>query len=145
MSNPRPVAPRRPVAAKRKYPAFVVGPLPVDKINQALGVDLAPGVVSVSSACHRHIAEDHPDDYPHIMEALASIVTGPLYIGQDPKHADNFYVVRPLPEGAPNPYGLVAIGFERNKEGGYRVKSAYTINQVTVDKRRAARCLHRIL
>jgi len=87
------------------------------------------------------MALDHPEDYPAIMAALQVIVTSPLYVGQDPKHAANFYVVRPIGEG-PNPHALVSIGFEPNDHGSYNVRTAYTISQETVDKRRAANRLH---
>ncbi|KTR81591.1 hypothetical protein NS277_16425 [Novosphingobium barchaimii] len=76
------------------------------------------------------------------MAALVEIVTGPLYVGQDPKHSENFYVVKALPAGAPNPHGLVAIGLEMNKHGGYNVRTAYSINQETVTQRRSANRLH---
>lgn len=125
-----------------KYRAFRVGPLPVDKVNRALGVDLEPGEVWVSADCHRHIAEDHPDDYPFVVQAIFEIVAGPLYVGQDPKHHRNFYFVKSLPDGAPNPQGLVSIGFEPNKFGGYNVRTAYSISQSDVDARRAAKRLH---
>lgn len=113
----------------------------MDKINSVLGADLEQGDVWVSSACHRHMAIDHPEDYPVIMAALETIVAHPLYVGQDPKHGRNFYLVRPIGGGA-NPYALVSIGLEPNKHGGYNVRTAYTISQETVDKRRAARRLH---
>lgn len=125
--------------------AIRVGPLAVAKVNAALGTELEPGEVWVSAACHAHIAADHAEDYPHILAALFDIVTDPVYVGQDPKHGRNFYLVRPLPAGAPNPQGLVSIGLERNRFGGYNVRSAYTISQATVDQRRLARRLHRAM
>ncbi len=126
----------------KKYPAIRIGPLPVEKINKALGVDLDPGEVWVSQAAHAHIAIDHPDDYPFIIEAIFEIVAAPLYVGQDPKHSADFYIVRAMPPGSPNPHGLVAIGFERNAFGSYNVRTAYSISQATVDTRRQAKRLH---
>ena len=111
-------------------------------MNSALGTELDPGEVLVSPGAHRHIALDHPADYPFIMAVLPEIVASPLYIGQDPKHGENFYVVRPMPAGAPNPHALVSIGLEPDGAGSYRVKTAYTISQETVTARRAARRLH---
>lgn len=125
-----------------KYPAFRVGDLPIDKINKALDTDLEAGEVWVSKACHKHIARDHPKDYPYIIEAIFEIVTAPLYVGQDPKHGSDFYVVRTMPPEAPNPHGLVAISFDRNEFGTYNVRTAYTISQDTVMNRRAAKRLH---
>ena len=45
------------------FPARDLGPLPVDAINAVLGTELEPGNVRLSEAAHRHMAEDHPDDY----------------------------------------------------------------------------------
>lgn len=116
--------------------------MPADKINRALGTDLEEGVVWISSGAHRHIAKDHPTDYPFIIAAITDIVTSPLYIGQDPKHTENFYVVKPLPANSPKPHGLISIGLEQDDEGNYRVKSAYAISQETVTNRRASKRLH---
>ena len=132
----------KPAAGAMKYSAFRVGPLPTNKINQALGMDLLPGDVWVSKACHGHIARDHPEDYAVIIAAIFEIVAAPLYVGQDPKSSHNFYVVRRLPTGATGPFGLVAIGFEPNEFGGYNVRSAYALSQEDVDNRRAAQRLH---
>src|SRR6187402_2258827 len=117
-----------------KYAPIRVGDLPVDKINAALGKELEPGEVWVSSRAHRHIAEDHADIYADIIAAIFEIVTAPLYVGQDPKHGDNFYVVRRLPQGASQTFGLIAIGLEVGPSGPYNVRTAYGINQDTVDK-----------
>ena len=128
--------------SRPNYPAIKIGQLPFDKINKALGTELDEGEVWMSRHAHEHIAVDHPEDYPFIMAALVEIVTGPLYVGQDPKHGGNFYVIKPLGEDAPNPHGLVVIGLVPNKYGSYNVRSAYTTNQDTVNQRRAAKRLH---
>ncbi|HEX7873038.1 MAG TPA: hypothetical protein VF475_09015 [Sphingobium sp.] len=128
--------------SKPKYPAIKIGALPFEKINAALGTELEEGDVWLSKAAHQHIAKDHPEDYPFIMAAIVEIVTGPLYVGQDPKHGGNFYVVKALAADAPNPHGLVALGFEVNKFGSYNVRTAYSINQDTVTQRRQANRLH---
>jgi hypothetical protein len=103
-----------------------LGPLPVSRINATIGTSLAPGEVTVSKAAHAHIALDHPTEYPAIMAALANIVANPAFVGQDPKHPHAFYLV----EAVTSPLGshaLVAIGFQRDKTGHYRVKSAYAL------------------
>jgi hypothetical protein len=135
----------QPTMTNAKYAPIRVGDLPVDKINKALGVELDAGEVWVSAHAHRHIAQDHPDIYDEIIAAIFEIVTAPLYVGQDPRHGENFYVVRRLPESAARPFGLVAIGFEKGPSGVYNVRTAYGINQDTVDKRRAAKRLHMAL
>ncbi|WP_374413330.1 hypothetical protein [Novosphingobium colocasiae] len=130
---------------KPKYPAVRVGPLPFAKINRALGTELDEGEVWMSSHAHKHVAVDHPEDYPFIMAALVEIVSSPLYVGQDPKHGENFYVIKPIGDGAPNPHALVVIGLVTNRHGSYNVRSAYTTNQETVNQRRAAKRLHVLL
>ncbi len=127
------------------YPAIRIGDLPFEKINLALGTELEAGEVWLSKIAHQHIALDHAADYPFIMACLVEIVTGPLYVGQDPKHGDNFYLVKPLPAEAPNPHALVAIGFQLNRFGSYNVRTAYSINQETVNQRRAANRLHIVI
>ena len=66
----------------KRYPALDLGPLPVDLINRTLGTELEPGRVRLSARAHRHIAEDHPDDYQTCMAALPGAVAAPTYIGQ---------------------------------------------------------------
>ncbi len=131
--------------AATKFHAITLGRLAIDKVNQALGTELDPGDVWLSPGAHRHIAVDHPDDYPFIMAVIADVVAQPLYVGQDPKHGRNFYIVRPLPAGAPNPHALVSIGLARDEVGRYRVRTAYTISQDTVTARRSAKRLHVVI
>lgn len=108
------------------YPALKLGPLPVGRINATIGTTLVPGRVTVSKAAHKHIALDHPAEYPTIMAALAGIIANPAFIGRDPAHPHAFYLVDALPNPA-GPFALVAIGLEMTPGGTYAVKSAYGI------------------
>lgn len=127
------------------YKAFRVGPLAAAQINKALGLELELGDVWVSRACHRHIAEDHPDDYAHIKANITDIIREPMWVGQDPKHANNIYLIRRLPVEDNLPVALVAIGLEMTEFGTYNVRSAYRIKQRDVDSRIIRGSLKRIL
>ena len=122
------------IKAKRK--AFRVGPLPVDVINRALGSDLEAADVWVSKACHSHIADDHPEDYPIIMANIIDILRSPSYAGQDAQHGDGFYLVKRVQAPGDREFALVAISMEITTHGTYNVKSAYIIKQNDVDSRR---------
>lgn len=122
---------------RQKRKAFRVGPLPAMLINRALGAELEAADVWVSKACHTHIADAHPEDYPLILANLIDILRAPTYAGQDPHAGSGFYLVKRIEPGvAGRDFALVAIALERSKHGTYNVKSAYTIKQSTVDSRR---------
>lgn len=117
------------------YPEIHLGPLPVAKINAALGTDLEPGNVILSRQAHMHMARDHPDDYEACIQALPLAIAQPSFVGQAPVSRDNFEIVR----RAARPDGksvLVAVGLELDAEGLYRVKSSYLLEPEKVDSRR---------
>lgn len=102
-----------------------------------LGTELDAADVWVSKACHRHIADKHPEDYAPIMANLVEILRSPTYAGQDPHNGNGFYLVRPIDPGVSGrDFALVAIALEPSRHGTYNVKSAYTIKQETVTSRR---------
>jgi hypothetical protein len=121
---------------KGRYKAFRVGPLPADEINRVLGTELDVADVWVSKACHRHIAEDHPADYPLVKAHIVDILRTPTWVGQDARHGRNFYVVKRLTVGAAADIILVAIALQLSDKGTYNVRSAYRIDQADVDSRR---------
>jgi hypothetical protein len=126
---------RNPNRTRRK--AFRVGPLPADLINRALKTELEVADVWVSKACHTHIAEDHPDDYPVIMANLIDVLRSPTYAGQDARHGGAFYLVKLVEPGVGDrDFALVVIALEVSQHGTYNVRSAYTIKQSDVDSRR---------
>ncbi len=142
MSNRRPNRPESGAAILKRprYPAVALGDLPVAAINTALGTELEPGPVRLSEAAHRHMAEDHPSDYPDCIAVLPQAVAAPTYIGQAPRHGRNFEMVKRVvrPDGK---VVLVAIGLEPDSASAYRVKSCYLISADTVEVRRQARTL----
>lgn len=119
----------------RRYPARDFGPLPVAAVGASLGIILTPGRVRLSARAHRHIAEDHPDDYAACISALPAAVATPTFAGQAPHHRGNFEIVRDLarPDGQ---HVLVAIGLRRDADGCYRVRSCYLIAPAKVARRR---------
>ena len=125
--------------------AFSVGTLVVDPINRALGTELDTAEVWVSKACHEHIARDHAADYALIMDNFAEIVRSPTFAGQDPKHGENFYVVKRIAGQSNNEHVLVAIGLTVSQFGTYNVRTAYRIKQEDVDRRRLRKSLIPVL
>lgn len=126
---------------KKRYKSFRVGPLPASSINRALGTELDPADVWVSKAAHRHIAEDHPDDYALVKANIIDIITSPTYVGQDPKHGGNFYLVRRVGGNDEVPV-LIAIGLEMTAHGTYSIRTAYSISEDDVNARRLRGSLH---
>jgi hypothetical protein len=134
-----------PKLIKPKYKAFRVGPLPADAINRALGTELDVADVWVSKECHRHIAEDHSQDYQAVMANIIDIIRSPAWVGQDPKHGENFYLVRRVQKDGDSAPILVAIGLEVSRHGTYNVRSAYAISEEDVLSRRLRGSLHPLL
>ncbi len=120
-----------------RYPAVALGELPVAAINAVLGTELDAGQVRLSETAHRHMAEDHPEDYPDCIAALPHAVAMPTFIGQAPGHTRNFEVVKRIAR-LDGQTVLVAIGLEPDDTGAYRVKSCYLISAEKVDARRRA-------
>lgn len=127
----------RPHPRFRSYEALDLGPLPAERINAALGTDLSPGAVRLSSQAHRHVAEDHPDDYATCIAALPAAIASPTFAGQAPGHGRNFEIVRRI-AGRDAGALLVAIGLELDSDGAYRVRSCYIITRETLERRRQA-------
>jgi hypothetical protein len=127
-----PSAPCRP-----HFPALDLGPLPVDAVNAVLGTELEPGNVRLSETAHRHMAEDHPDDYAICIASLPYTIAEPSFIGQAPQHTSNFELLRRV-NHPDRKSVLVAVGLEMDRSGEYRVRSCYLVAAGTVDNRRRA-------
>lgn len=123
------------MAGHTRYRAKRIGPLCVDIINTLLNTELEPAEVWLSNYAHRHLAEDHPDDYELCLGALSNAVISPTYVGQDPRHGKNFYLVHRVITDKVN-FVLIAIGFERNDYGNYNIRSAYTLKPEEVETRK---------
>ena len=120
---------------KTYYPAIDLGPLPTAAVNAVLDTELEPGNARLSPAAHRHMAEDHPDDYPVCIANLRRAIADPTFIGQAPHHPENFELIRRI--NRPDGKGvLVAVGLEPDKTGTYRVRSCYLVRREVIDTRR---------
>lgn len=118
-----------------RYPSVALGPLPVDAVNATLGTELVPGNVRLSPKAHRHMAEDHAEDYAVCFGALRIAVMAPTFIGQAPGHTRNFEMIRRIarPDGKAV---LVAVSLDLDGQCEYAVRSCYLIAPHTVDERR---------
>lgn len=106
------------------FASLNLGALPVGRINATLGLTLAPGVVTVSKAAHRHIATKHAAEYAEIMQVLPGLVADPAFIGREPAHPHAFYLVDAL--AVTNlPFAMAAIGFTLTPGRTYPLASAY--------------------
>jgi hypothetical protein len=130
----------KPKLIKPTYKAFRISPLPANAINAALSTELDVADVWVSKAAHQHIALDHAPDYPAVMANLIDIIRSPTWAGQDPKHSENFYLVRRVQTGG-DPI-LISIGLERNEYGTYNVRTGYAISEDDILTRRLRGSLH---
>ena len=123
--------------SRKTYPSIDLGPLPVKMVNDTLDTELEAGNVRLSSQAHRHMAEDHPDDYATCIAALADAVAMPSFIGQAPGHTRNFEMIRRIAREDGRSV-LVAIAIDIDGAGEYRVRSCYLVGAETVDSRRRA-------
>lgn len=123
----------------KKYKAHRLGPLCADRINKTIGTELETADVWVSKAAHRHIAEDHPNDYALVWAALPKLISNPTYVGERSRSTDSFYLVTTVDiDGGV----LMAISFKMSPHGTYNLQSAYTIKRSAIDNRREAKTLH---
>lgn len=136
---------RKSGEAKRApcYKPMALGPLPVEAINRALGTELEAGMARLSATAHRHMAEDHADDYAACISVLADAVVSPSFVGQAPEHTRNFEIIRRVPRPDRKSV-LVAVSLEPDERGDYRVVSCYLIDEADVNARRMAKRLVQI-
>lgn len=118
-----------------RYPALDLGPLPVDTINRALGTEMELGNARLSRTAHRHMAKDHPNDYPACIAALRDAVAAPTFVGQAPDQPRNFEMIRRIGR-SDGRVVLVAISLEQDAAGTYAVRSCYLLEPEKVDARR---------
>lgn len=133
-----------PKKNKNKYEGRLLCPVPVDKINAALGTELEPGHAWLSATAHRHMALDHPGDYPICITHLEAAISAPTYIGQAAHHPDNIEIIKRIRLPSATTI-LVALSLTRNEHGNYNVRSSYLIEEKDVDARRRARRLKAVL
>ena len=118
-----------------RYPSVALGPPPVDAVNATLGTELVPGSVRLSPKAHRHMAEDHAEDYAVCFGALRIAIAAPTSIGQAPGHTRNFELIRRIARSDGKAV-LVAVSLDLDGQGEYAVRSCYPIAARVVDERR---------
>jgi hypothetical protein len=126
--------------SNKKYVQILLGPLPVELINATLGVDLEPGEAILTARAHKHIAQDHAKDYAAVMTYLQVVIAKPTYVGQSPKHAGAFELVRRVIVPGQEEIILAAINLTLNEHGNYNVHSAYSLKEDQVTRR--IQCKH---
>lgn len=118
---------------KAKAPTLILGPLPVEVINRTIGTNLLAGDIVLTSGGQIHANRNHPRDYPKCLPHLASVVSAPLYIGDDFANSGIELISRPpLLKSAM----LVAVSIVRNESGQYEISSFYTAAEGKIQSRR---------
>ena len=121
---------------------YIFGPLPVEAINAALGLDLDPGEAVMSVNADRHAKRRHPADYGRCFPHIAAIVTTPLYVRDDFLNDGKIELVG-RPAGLAD-YLLVAVEISLDEDGRYNVTSFYPLSEAKVIKRRDGGHLRRV-
>lgn len=114
---------------------LVLGPLPVDVINDTIGTELDAGSVVFSAAAQKHAQSRHPDDFATCFPHVAAIVAAPLYVGDDFKNEGKIELVGRVLQG--KLAILVAVVIEPDAKGRYHVASAYPVSEEKIANRRA--------
>lgn len=117
-------------------PSLDYGPLPVQSINKALGLELEPGSVRMSGNAQRHANTRHPKDFARLFPLVQSVVSNPLYIGDDGRNAGKIELVGRIPHL--NERLLIAVQVTMDSEGNYPIVSFYPISETKIANRRAS-------
>lgn len=120
-----------------------LGPLPVDLINAALGLELEPGEVIFSVPAQMHARRNHFDDFPKCLPHTGAVVSAPSFVGDDFKNSRSIELISRisvLKTGL-----LVAICIEIESNGVYNVCSLYPIAETKIAGRLEKRFLRRII
>lgn len=124
---------------KPRMTDLILGPLPVEKLNKALGLELEPGDAILSAGAQRHALKRHSADYARCLPHVGSIVVDPSYVGNDFQNDGKIELVSRVP--ALGIGMLVAVMVEPDENGQYAVTSFYPISERTIENRRQARRL----
>ena len=111
-----------------------LGPLPVDLINRATGLELEPGNAFLSINAQKHAAKRHPLDYSRGLPHVAAVIANPMYLGDDFNNRGKIELVARI--AALGSALLVAVEITTDHHGRYNVTSFYPIAQWKIDSRR---------
>ncbi|GAA0765942.1 hypothetical protein [Brevundimonas olei] len=124
---------------KAKPIDLILGPLPTDQINQALGLELEPGDIILSAGAQKHASKRHPDEYARCQPHVAAVALDPLYVGNDFRNEGKIELVSRV--AALGGGMLVAVCIEPDAEGNYSVTSFYPVSEKKIENRRQSRHL----
>jgi hypothetical protein len=108
--------------------------LPVASVNLTLELELEPGVVVLTRAYQVHAERRHPDDYAKCLPHLATVITNPLYIGDDFDNPDGIELVGKVPGF--HEFLFVAIKLRPDEFGRYHVATFHLATQGKINSRR---------
>lgn len=129
--------------ARAKQIPYLFGPMPVEGVNGALGLELEPGDVVMSIRAQQHAQKRHPKDYARCFPHVASIIASPLYVCDDFKNEGKIEMVG-RPNGFPD-WLLVAVEIAQDEDGKFNVTSFYPISDTKVQNRKESGHYHRVL
>lgn len=121
--------------AKHNRPSeLLLGPLPSEKINKTLGLELEAGEVVFSVAAQLHSSKRHGNEYAKSLPFVGPIVSNPLYVGDDLNNPEKIELVGRVP--SLGTAVLVALNLTLDAHGRYHVASVYPISLKKVEGRR---------
>ena len=121
---------------KAKPLDLILGPLPTEQINRALGLELEHGNVILSAGAQKHAQRRHPEDYARCQPHVAAVAIDPLYVGNDFINDGKIELVsRVVALGGGM---LVAVCIEPDEAGNYAVTSFYPVSEKKIENRRQA-------
>jgi hypothetical protein len=135
LSLPRKKQKPAPKEAKPKLKLKLIdlGALPVDDINQALGLEFEPGEVVFSVPAQKHALKEHPNEFMTCLPFAGLTVRDPTYAGEGFRNPGKIELIRRVPHPMPEREALlVAIATTRDEHGHYPVCSIYPIPQSTL-------------
>lgn len=123
-----------PAQQTPKFVQLDFGPLPVDLINRATGLELEPGNAFFSINAQKHAAKRHPLDYSRCLPHVAAVIADPMYLGDDFNNRGKIELVARI--AALGNALLVAVEVTKDDNGRYNITSFYPISQKKIDNRR---------
>ena len=118
-----------------KMPDIIVGQLPVEKLNRALGLELEAGVLVLTGNAQVHAARRHPAEYSNTLPHLTAALDNAAYAGDDLKNPDSIEIIgRVQSQGT---WILIAVRVALANQGQYQIASFYRISDEKIQKRKA--------
>lgn len=125
-----------------KHRNIALGPLPIDAINKALGLELDPGELVLKPSAQAHAAKRHPEEYPVILPHLPEVLASALYVGDDHHNSGKIELIGRIQDL--DQFILIAVLIEVDAKGFYSVTSFYPVSQQKIQGRREKGFLKRL-